>query len=128
MQVKTLVSAFALTAALTFSGAAFAQDQQMMVGDSPVSAEDLPAVEDRCAALMTASTNESITEDDSSIGSEGSESTDNPNKPSEDATGEASATIDSAENVNEVLNATTTIDLETITLDWCEEYNLGGAM
>jgi hypothetical protein len=143
MQVKTLVSAIALTAAITFSGSAFAQDEQIMIGDSPVSAEDLPAVEERCAALVEASTNESLTEEDTDgqesgddslteedgdSSSESGEESGDSEKPSNNANGEASATTETAEDVNEVLNATTTLDLDTVTLEWCEENDLGGSM
>lgn len=121
MHVKSVVSALALSTAMLISGAAIAQAQTAtMIGEMSISAEDLPAVEERCTQLVTASTTESLTEDadDDAAG-------DN----TEDANaGEADATVEKVEDVNQLANNASTIDLDTITLEMCKAANLGGAM
>jgi len=107
MLIKSLVSAAALTAALAFSGPAFAQT---MFAGTELSADDLPAVTERCEQLSTAESTESLTE-----------STDS----SEDSTaGGSDASITDAPAVNEGENALTTIDLDTVTLEQCTEAGL----
>lgn len=111
MHIKSLVSVAALTAALAFSGPAFAQT---MFAGVALSAEDLPAVTQRCEQLATASDTESLTESSDSA---------------EDSTaGGADATITDAPEVNEIENALTTIDLDTVTLEQCTEAGLGTKM
>jgi hypothetical protein len=106
MTIKSALSVIALTAALGFTGSAFAQDA--------VSAEDLPAVQDRCDDLEVAATTESITEESDGLNSD--------EEVSEDQT--ATAAIDTVDDASEIENATTTIDLDTVTLEQCEEWGL----
>jgi hypothetical protein len=116
MHVKSVVSAFALSAAMLMSGAAIAQAQtETMMGDMTISAEDLPKVEERCTQLVTASTTESLTEESASTENDAN-------------AGAADATVENVEPVNEAADATATIDLDTITLEMCEAAGLGGAM
>ncbi|UJW86863.1 hypothetical protein [Devosia sp. SL43] len=107
MHVKSIVSAIALSAALALSGPAFAQT---MFNGAELSEADLPAVTERCEQLVTAAETESLTESSDS---------------SEDSTaGGADATIVDAPAVNEVEEATTTIDLDTVTLEQCTEAGI----
>jgi hypothetical protein len=107
MHVKSVVSALALSAALAISGPAFAQT---MFNGAELSADDLPAVTERCEQLANVESTESLTESSDSA---------------EDSTaGGADATIVDAPAVNEVQAATTTIDLDTITLEQCTEAGL----
>lgn len=110
MHVKSVVSAVALSAAMLLSGTAFAQT---MLGGVEVSAEDLPAVTERCEQLVTAEASGSLTDSDTTA---------------DDNAGAADATVDNAPAVNEVEAATATIDLDTVTLEQCTEAGLGGAM
>lgn len=103
MTIKSALSIAALTVALT--GAAFAQG--MTINGAAVSETDMPAVQERCDMLSTAESTEAL--------SEGTE-TDTPDNPSSD---NDSATTESTPAVNEVANATTTIDLDTIDLQAC---------
>ena len=117
MHVKSIVSALALSAALALSGPAFAQT---MFNGVELSAEDLPAVTERCEQLVTAAgtagTAETTTED--AAAADSTETT--------AATAEATTDVPA---VNEVEAATTaSIDLDTITLEQCTEAKLGGAM
>ena len=110
MHVKSIVSAIALSAALALSGPAFAQT---MFNGVELSADDLPAVTERCEQLATASETESLTEADESA--------------ADSTAGGTDATIADAPGVNEAENATTTIDLDTITLEQCTEAGLPAA-
>ena len=117
MHVKSIVSAIALSAALALSGPAFAQT---MFNGVELSAEDLPAVTERCEQLVTAASTESETEttSDEPAAADSTETT--------AATTEATTDVPA---VNEVEAATTTsIDLDTITLEQCTAAGLGGAM
>ena len=111
MHIKSLVSVVALSAAFALSGPAFAQTTFAGVA---LAEGDVAAVTERCEQLATASTTESLTESSDS---------------SEDSTaGGADATITDAPEVNEMENALTKIDLDTVTLEQCKEAGLGGAM
>ena len=114
MHVKSIVSAIALSAALALSGPAFAQT---MFNGAELSAEDLPAVTERCEQLVTAAGTESLTETetDDAAAADSTETT----------AGSAEATTD-VPAVNEAEAATTSsIDLDTITLEMCTEAKLG---
>ena len=100
MTIKSTLSIIALTAALGFSGSAFAQDT--------ISEEDRPAVEQRCSELEVANSTESLTEDSDTS--------------NEDET--FSATIESVDDASELENAVTSIDLDTITQKQCAEWGI----
>jgi len=112
MTIKSALSVVALTVA--FSGAAFAQG--MMINGTAVSETDMPAVQERCTQLSTAQTTEplSTTEDADSEAT----ATDG-NSGSGSSTAGVDATTEATPSVNEVQNATTTIDLDTISLQAC---------
>lgn len=109
MTVKSTLSVVALTIALT--GSAFAQG--MTINGMAVSEADMGAVEERCLQLSTAENTESLT-------ATGDDSTDNTSGGNETTAGNDALT-ENAPDVNEVQNATSTIDLDTITLDACVE-------
>ena len=103
MTIKSVLSVAALTIALT--GASYAQG--MMINGAAVSETDMPAVQERCDMLSNAESTEAL--------SEGTETDTN-----DDATSDNdSATTSDTPAVNEVANATTTIDLDTIDLQAC---------
>jgi hypothetical protein len=106
MTIKSALSVLALTAALGFTGSAFAQDA--------IPAEDLPAVQDRCDDLEVAASTESITEESDGLNSD--------EEASEEQT--ATATIDTVDDASELENAVTSIDLDTVTLEQCAEWGL----
>ncbi|KKB80022.1 hypothetical protein VW35_06095 [Devosia soli] len=114
MTIKSALSVVALTVA--FTGAAFAQG--MMINGVAVSAEDQPAVQERCDQLSNAATTESLaptTEDGEASNTPGADTN------SATSTTAADATLDNAPTANATQNATTTIDLDTITLEACTE-------
>lgn len=126
MHVKSVVSALALSAAMMLSGGAIAQAQTAtMMGDVSISAEDLPKVEERCVQLVTASSTESLTTDTDSGADEGTKDGSNDDEAN---AGSNDATIENVEEVNEIADATATVDLDTITLEQCAAAGLGGAM
>ena len=101
MTIKSALSVVALTVALT--GASFAQG--MTLNGVAVSEGDMAAVQERCDQLANASATESLTETSDS---------------SEDTTaGGTDATITDAPAVNEIEDATSTVDLDTVTLEAC---------
>lgn len=108
MHVKSVVSAIALSATMLLSGSAFAQT---MFNGAEVSATDLPALQERCLDLSTAASTESIAGQPSVTS---------------DTAGDAAAA--SVPQVNEAQNATTTIDLDTVTLEQCEAADIKGSM
>ena len=117
MSIKTFASAIALTSAMLFGGAAYAQT---MIGSMEVSADDLPAVQQRCdAPALSASTESLSTTTDTTAMTSGSDNTAETTAGSADAT-----TTTSPEKVNEVADASTKIDLETITLEQCKTAGL----
>lgn len=107
MTIKSALSVVALTVA--FSGAAFAQG--MMINGAAVSETDQPAVQERCDQLSNAQATESL--------SPTTNETDASADASSAGTAGVDATIDTAPAVNEVQDATTTIDLDTISLQAC---------
>ena len=125
MRTKSLISALALVSAMTFAGAASAQTTSTSTAASPtmfngteLSEEDLPAVQERCLQLSTASTTQSL--------SENSDSDDDTNEdPGSPTDGGATPEVENPPTANEVANATTGVDLDTITLAQCEEAGIG---
>lgn len=114
MHVKSVVSALALSAAFALSGPAFAQT---VFNGAELSADDLPAVTERCQQLLDAS--EGKTTGDASTGAQASDSE------TPDTTGDNATTPTDTPVANEVEAATTaTIDLDTITLEMCTEAGL----
>ena len=113
MHIKSLVSVVALSTVFAFSGPAFAQT---MFAGAALSEADLGAVTERCEQLVTASTTASATDS-----ATGDSSTD-------DTAGGSDANVDEAPEVNELEAATSTIDLDTVTIEQCTEAGLGGAM
>lgn len=104
MTIKSALSVAALTVALT--GAAFAQG--MTMNGVAVSETDMPAVQERCDQLSNAEATQSLSptvDSSSDTGSNGTAAND--------------AVIENAPSTNEVQNATTTIDLDTISLQAC---------
>jgi hypothetical protein len=124
MRVKSVVSALALTSAMFLSTGAFAQT---MFNGAEVSADDLPGLQQRCTELVTASTNESLTETESVTSSSDDSDDDGTDSQSDadDNAGEANALTESVPDVNEVVNATSGIDLDSVTLEDCTEAGLG---
>ena len=108
MHIKSVVSAAALSAALLFSGSVFAQT---MFNGGEVSAEDLPALQERCEMLGTAANTESAAD-----------------QPSQDGETAGDAAAASVPEVNELEQATTTLDLDTVTLEQCEAAGIKGTM
>lgn len=116
MTIKSALSVVALTVALT--GSAFAQG--MTINGVAVSEGDMAAVQERCDELANAESTESIastTEDGEVSDSEDDDS----NGGSNDATAGNDALVENAPGVNEAQNATTTIDLDTVSLSACVE-------
>ena len=112
MNIKSLISVVALTSAFAFAGPAFAQTT---FNGAELSEGDLAAVTERCEQLVTAS-NTSAT--DASTADSGTD----------DTAGGSDANIDEAPEVNELEAATSTVDLDTVTLEQCTAAGLGGAM
>lgn len=125
MQFKALVSTVALGAAMALSGSAFAQT----INGVDIPEGELAIVQERCDELSVAANNESLVgteapdqiEGDAGDTDDGDSSTDSG---STDSAGQADATIDSAPPVNEMANATSTIDLTTIDLQACIDAGL----
>ncbi|GHA16062.1 hypothetical protein GCM10007989_08830 [Devosia pacifica] len=112
MHIKTLVSTFAIGAALAFAGPAAAQT---MINGTEISEDDMAAVEARCDELFVASATDSIANDN-----------DDGIEEDNDSAGSIDATIEDAPDVNDLENATTTIDLDTIDLQACMDAGLVG--
>lgn len=112
MHARSIVSALTLSAALALSGPAFAQT---MFNGVELSDGDLAAVTERCEQLVTAS-GASLTEGTEVAPADGMAADAN--------AGTADATLESVEPVNEMANATSTIDLDTVTLEQCTAAGL----
>lgn len=112
MQVKTLISILAVGTALAFAGPASAQS---MINGTAISADDLPKVQARCDELANAADTESLSEDTK----ENSTDTN---------AGAADATVETTPQANEAANATSAIDLDTLTLEACTDAGLTTAM
>jgi hypothetical protein len=105
MRLKTIASALVLSSAMIFGGSAFAQTT---IAGQAITADDLPKVQERCDQLSLAATTPSLTE----------------TKPADDTAGGADATVDDAENTNELANATSKIDLDSVTIEDCAAAGL----
>lgn len=111
---KYALSTLALLAGMTMAGSAYAQTQ---VGNNSVSDADLPVVQQHCDALALADLNDDV------AGT-------NPNDDADDATedGDETTTQDSEptgiEADTAARNSSTTVDLDTITLDDCRAAGL----
>ena len=112
VHVKSIVSAIALSAALTLSGSAFAQT---MLNGAEVPADELPAVQERCDQLKLAADKDGATDSTQPAESDADETT---------SAADANTETDDAAAVSEAADALTTIDLETITLEACVEAGL----
>ena|SRR5690606_10593720 len=110
---KYALSTIALLAGLTMGGSAFAQTQ---VGNNAVSEADLPYVQQHCDALRLADMNESATDTTSTEADDAAEDAD------ADATAESEPTGLEADTA--ARNSSTTVDLDTITLDDCRAAGL----
>ena len=111
MQVKTLISILAVSTALAFAGPASAQT----MNGNAISADDLPKVQARCDELSTAATT-------SPAADQGADKTTT-------EAGQADATLNSAPQTNAADEATTSsVDLDTLTLEMCTEAGLSKAM
>lgn len=121
MTFKNLTCAIVMGSALMFGGAAYADT---MVGASTVTDADLPAVQARCDQINTAATTDSLaTSTDSKASTDASASA----TTSTDSTaGGNNATISGGvEKVDELAASTTTsIDLDTVTLEQCKAAGL----
>lgn len=111
MTIKSALSIIALSTSLAFSGSVMAQTT---INGVDVSDSDLPAVQERCDQLSVAENNSLAT-----TSSDSESDTDS----AADA-GSADANIDDAPAVNEIANLTSTIDLDTITLQACQDAGL----
>lgn len=105
MQVKTLFSVMAVATALSFAGPAFAETT---INGAVVSSNDLPKVQARCNELA-GTTDNSLTAKDPG--------------PKSDAAA-ADATTTDTPKVNEIDQATSTIDLDTLTVEICTTAGL----
>lgn len=111
MNFKAIASVVAISSAVLISGPANAQS--MMIGAQTYTEDELPAIQERCDQLNLAATTESLTEESEEVA---------------ESAGEADATIEGAEDVNEVEDATTTVDLDLITLQECKDAGLIDSM
>lgn len=109
MRVKSALSSLALVAGLLVSGSAFGQS---MINGVAIPEGEMAAVQERCDALKLADTTDPLTDVDDGQGNADS----NP-----DVSGNQT---EEQTQPNEIANATTTIDLETITLEACTEAGL----
>ena len=119
---RTLIAALAFSSVMSLSGFAMAQT---MVGGKDVSAEDLPRVQAQCDALAT----QAATADSQSVTNQSTESdsqsTPDATKPADgtsNTSDPASTKADGADGTAAAL--TTSIDLDTLTLDQCKEAGL----
>jgi hypothetical protein len=108
MTIKSALSVVALTVALT--GASFAQG--MTMNGAAVAEGDMAAVQERCDQLANAEATESLT-----ATSDDADATTGTN--TNEGTAGNDALVENAPGVNEAANATTTIDLDTVSLQAC---------
>lgn len=109
---RSLIAALAFSSVMSLSGLAMAQT---MVGGVEVSAEDLPRVQAQCDALVT----QAATEDSQSVTNT---ETSNDAMASGNESDPASTKADGADGTAAAL--TTSIDLDTLTLEQCKEAGL----
>jgi len=112
MQVKTFASIIALGTALALAAPAAAQTQ---FNGTALSADDLPKVQARCDELANTASTESLAEDNEGGDDDGDRTNDETDDNS-DAGG--------APQANAAANATSAIDLDTVTLEMCTEAGL----
>ena len=115
MRVKSALTSIALVAGLSFSGPAFAA----MINGVEIPEGEMAAVQQRCDQLATAEATEPLATDAQANTEADAQSSD-----SEDDSSAESALVEDVPNVNEVADATTKIDLETITLQACTDAGL----
>jgi len=116
MTFKTVTCAIVMGSALMFGGAAYADT---MVGSSTVTDVDLPAVQARCDALNADGAPVSLTENtDDNTSSEGAGDTGDTNS----ATG--SGMVSTSEVPGATAAATTSINLDSVTLEQCKTAGL----
>ncbi len=106
MMIRSLVSAAALSLAMLASGAM----AQTSINGVEISAEDLPKVQAQCDSLAAEAAK-----------ADGASNTDAGAAPSDDGTAETS---DEPDTPAETDQATTKIDLATLTLDACKTAGL----
>lgn len=108
MKLLNFVAPAALLAAMAMSGGAMAQT---MIGGQTISEGDLGAVQDYCANLA-AEANESLTTDDNGADDETTASDDDVDA------------ADGGDDGDEVSDATTEINLSSITIEDCRDAGL----
>ena len=104
MTIKSALSIVALMSGIAFSGAAYAQT---MVGNNDVSEADLAVVQQHCDALALADMNSDIA---------GDTTPETENSADDESTGIQADT--------QARNTSTTVDLDTITLEDCRTAGL----
>ena len=109
---RSLMTGVAFAAMLGFSGAVSAQT---MINGMEVSADELPRVQAQCQALTEQQQTESLVSDTEDFEEE----------EGQDTADDASTDNDSADGTNQAL---TTIDLDTLTLEQCQEAGLTETM
>lgn len=105
MQVKTIISAIAISFTMGVAGPVFAQTT---INGTVISADDLPKVQARCDEITGAP--RSVSDEMSNNG----EATDDPNTPSDD-------TKDDAANAEAATTASTTFDLDSLDAASCAQ-------
>lgn len=106
MTIKSTLSVVALLSGIALSGAAYAQTQ---VGNNDVSDADLAVVQQHCDALALADQNEDA-------------ASTSPADPNEDANSDDGKS--GLQTDTEARNTSTTVDLDTITLEDCRTAGL----
>ena len=106
MNFKTIASTIALTSAMLLSGGAYAQTT---IGGATISADDLPKVQERCNQLAEAG-DPTATPESAATSEDGDDTADS-----------SDGSADAPEAVNEAADATTAIDLSTLTVESCTE-------
>jgi hypothetical protein len=119
---RSLIAALAFSSVMSLSGLAMAQT---MVGGAEVSAEDLPRVQAQCDALVT----QAATADSQSVTSNNNTEESGQQTPETSNGANASETADPASTKADGADGTaaaltTSIDLDTLTLDQCKEAGL----
>jgi hypothetical protein len=118
---KYALSTIALLAGLTMGGSAFAQTQ---VGNNDVSEADLPYVQQHCDALLLADVNDRADETTTPDGATTEAGDDADSGSNIDADGVPTTEPTGTEVDTAARNSSTTVDLDTITLDDCRAAGL----
>jgi hypothetical protein len=108
MQVKSIISALALSLTLAVAGPAFAQTT---INGTVISAEDLPKVQARCDEIATSAKTASTANDQ----------TDGGDTNTGDSAASADATTTDTPQVDQADKATTTFDLDTLDAAACAQ-------